>query len=306
MADDIIPAQTAREAGPLDALLAGDERAAERLFNRLPVAQQVRQVIAAPWNIRVRMILLAQNARAVVRALPPDELYWTVKHHGVEDALAVISLTSHEQFQYVVDMDCWSHDELDPAALTRWYRLLSKCHETKVHEWFSRADEPLLVGSLQQFLHVAKIEERSDITEEYARMPAATLDNVYYFNFIRDEAQTFIMPMLNAVYQNDPQRLYSLLEGVQNDCAAEVVEEALRWRKSRIAEHGFPDPEEAASIYQFVSDKEIGLLRKGCGHRPEDADRGVVSGMRGLTRYSLSAGGMPKVLEEALLREMHS
>lgn len=300
MTEKVIPLQPARDAASLDALLAADEQTAETMFNRLPLQKKVQQIIAAPWDKRVRLILLAENARAVVQAMPSDELYWTVKHHGPEDALAVISLTSHEQFQYIVDIDCWNQDELDPAAVTRWYRLLSKCHEDKVLEWFLNADEPLLIGTLKQFLHVVKLEEHSDISEEYAQMPAYTLDGVYYFNFLRDDAHAFIMPLLNAVYQTNPQRLYSLLEGVQSDSAPEVIEEALRWRNSRIAECGFPEPEEAASIYQFVSDKEIGLLRKGCAHRTDGGRTACVVQQHGLTRHNLAVSGMPTALAEAL------
>ena len=285
----------------LDELVKQDESAAEKLFNQLPLSQKVQQVLAAPWDVRIRLILLAHNARQLVQALPPDELYWTVKQYGLEDALSIITMTSHEQFQYMIDLDCWQRDILDPAALARWYRLLSKCNENKVLEWFVRTDESLIVSTLQQFIHVEKIEEQSDISEEYARMPLATLDGVYYFHFLRDDAHTYLMPLLQAVYHHNPQLFYSLVEGVLHDFSAEVMEEALRWRISRIAEHGFPDPEEAASIYQFVSDKEVALLRKGCTVRDADGEQLIAPQGTGLSiRHSIATAGIPPVLADAL------
>ncbi|MCX8043704.1 MAG: DUF6178 family protein [Desulfobacterota bacterium] len=285
----------------LGELLLHDEAAAEKLFNQLSLRQKVQQVLAMPWDRRIRLIMLAENTRQLVQALPPDELYWTVKHHGIDDALSVISLTSHEQFQYFIDLDCWQRDDLDAAAVARWYRLLSRCSEAKVIEWFARADEPLLVSMLKLLMHVEKIEEQSDISEEYARMPLDTLDGIYFFSFLHEEAQSYLLPIMRTLYAYNQHLFYSLMEGIINDSAVETTDEALHWRRSRIEEHGFSDFDEAVSIYQFVSDKEIELLRKGCGHhiatgRISPADAAPV------LRHRIAASGMPQILADALCK----
>ncbi len=300
MTKRVIPIRSSREHAPIDQVLARDPQAAEKLFNSLSLAEKVQQVLAVPWDKRMPLILLADNARELVRNLPPEELYWTIKQRGPEDALGLITLTTHEQFQYIVDIDCWRRDDLDNAALALWYRLLSKCHETKVLEWFTRSDEALLVSSLKQFISISKMQEDTDSSEEYEKVPAYTVDGVYFFNFLTADAYQYIMPMLNALYQERPNRFYSLLEGVMWDSGIEAAEEAYHWRKSRIAEHGFPDPDEAKSIYQFMSDKECALLHKGCAKCADTgADpSGSAFGLR--LRYSMRQERLPQFLTDAL------
>lgn len=299
MTDKQIPTQQPGTLTRIEELMRHDEAAAEKLFNRLSLQEKVRQVLAAPWETRVRLIMLADNPRKLVQALPEEELYWTLKQHGPEDALSIITMTTHDQFQYIIDIDCWQRDNLDVSAVERWYRLLSKCHESKVIEWFVHADEPLLVSTLKQLMYVEKVQEDSDVSEEYARMPLHTLDGVYYFSFLRDDAQGYLMPMLRALYHYNPQLFYSLMEGIITDFSAEALEEALHWRTSRIAEHGFPDLDEAASVYQIITDKEIELLQKGVAGRKGKKDLRQESFVP-THRHSIAQCGIPQLLDEAL------
>jgi len=300
MTKRVIPIRSARDHAPIEQLMARDPQAAEKLFNSLSLAEKVQQVLAAPWDKRMAMILLAHNARELVQSMPPEELYWTIKQRGPEDSLGLITLTSHEQFQYIVDIDCWRKDSLDPAALALWYRLLSKCHETKVLDWFTCADDALLVSSLKQFISISKMQEDPDISEEYEKVPTSTVDGVFFFNFLNVEAHNYIMPLLNALYQENPNRFNSIVEGILWDSSIEAEEEAYHWRKSRIAEHGFPDPDEAMSIYQFMSDKECALLLKGCAKSSAGGDE-PSAGAHGIRlRYSMQQDGMPLFFGDVL------
>lgn len=300
MTKRVIPIQSARDHAPIEQLMARDPQAAEKLFNSLSLAEKVQQVLAAPWDKRMAMIQLAHNARELVQSLPTDELYWTIKQRGPEDALGLITLTTHEQFQYIVDIDCWRKESLDPASLALWYRLLSKCHETKVLDWFTLADDALLVSSLKQFISIFKMQEDTDISEEYEKMPPTTVDGVYYFTFLNAEAHQYIMPLLNALYQERPNRFYSIVEGILWDSGIEAEDEAYHWRKSRIAEQGFPDSDEAMSIYQFMSDKECALLHKGCLKCSDGSDEASVGTYGIRLRYSMQQEGMPLFLADVL------
>ncbi len=233
---------------------------AEKAFNTLGLPDRVNLVLALPWAKRLDAILMAADSRELLQALPKDEIYWTIKERGIEDSLALISMTSHDQLQYIIDIDCWHGGALNSAAIKTWYQMLSKCHESKVIEMFDNADDEFIIASLKTFFTVSKIEEETDISEEYEEMPDYTIDGIYYFQFLDNDARLFVMPILEVLYQHDRFRFYSLVEGVLWDSRIETEHEALHWRTSRVAEHGFPDFDEAGSIYRFISEEEITAL----------------------------------------------
>ena len=274
---------------PLDLLLL-DSGKAEKIFNSLDRDRQIELVLAAPWQKRRDIIMLAQNARELVQALPPQEIYLTVLQSGVEDSVQLIALTSHEQFQFLFDMDCWRKDSLDGPSIARWYNVLAKCNEQKVIDWFEQADEEFLVASLKKLLRVTKIQQDTDISEEYEDMPATTLDGIYFFTFLAPEAYNSIMPIFNALYQHDRGGFYSLAEGILWDSPAEVEEAACGWKTKRMAEYGFPEFEEALSIYEVMPDREIERLSETATIETTAQARPAAI----LPRYGLSDDDMPR------------
>ncbi len=152
-------------------LLKLPQNSAEKLFNNLSTDKKAELVISAPFKDRIDLILMSDDSKALVQALPEEEVYWTIKERGRTDSLSIISRTSHEQFQYLIDVDCWNRDEIDFNNIAEWYLLLGKCNEVKVVEWFEKADERFLISTLKRFMGIAKIESETDILEEYEDMP---------------------------------------------------------------------------------------------------------------------------------------
>lgn len=300
MEKKIVKIDEYRENISSDMLLTLDPQKAEKAFNKLPLEKMVQVVLSAPWEKRMDIIMLAENSRQLVQALPEEEVYWTVKARGEEDSLALISMTNQEQFQYLVDIDCWDKDRIDINNVEIWYRLLSKCHESKVIEWFEKADDEFLTFSLKKLVNIFKIEEETDISEEYAEMPSYTLDGIYYFKFINNDARLFVMPILNVLYQHNQYRFFSIVEGIIWDFEMESEEEALYWRRTRISEKGFPDLYEAMEIYQYISDNEIKLLLKK-GNNSEITKCGVEKNRNSIhLRYAIKFGGIPPFLFNVL------
>jgi hypothetical protein len=240
--------------------------------------------------------MLSENARGLVQALPPQEIHMTVFHNGVEDSLQLIALTSHEQLRFLFDMECWRKDSLNAASVFRWYAILAKCNEQKVLDWFEKADEEFLVGSFKKLIKVKKIQQDTDISEEYPDMPAATLDGIYFFIFLEKDAYGSVMPILNALYQHDRGKFYSLVEGIIWDSLPEVEEAAYAWKTRRLAEYGFPEFEEALSMYQLMSDREFERISTSIKYDTKaPSSSGAV-----LPRYVLSGDEMPRFFVTAL------
>jgi len=249
------------DSAMLLALINNDPSEAEKFINKLPLSKQVETVLAIDWAKRYDLMLLSSNPSQLIQAMPEEEIYWTIKERGVDDSLPVISRTSHDQFQYMLDIDCWNRDSLDKAPLASWLKILARCNEAKVVQWFNNTDDEFLVTTFKKFLKIVKIEQESDISEEYEDMPLYTLDNVNYFNFFNEDDRIFIIPLLNVLHEDNNRRFYALIDAIYWDFDVEQEHEAFRWRQSRIAEKGFPDLDEALTVYQVLSDYDINEIK---------------------------------------------
>src|SRR5512137_1869342 len=71
---------------------------------------------------RLDLLLDQPDPRAIVRALPADELFYAIQEAGLSDASDVVQLSSPEQFQAFVDLDAWRGNDADPMRLMPWIR----------------------------------------------------------------------------------------------------------------------------------------------------------------------------------------
>ena len=83
---------------------------------------------------------------------------------------------------------------------------------------------------------------------------------MYYFKFTDDEARLVSIPFLHLLYKTDSAYFYYLMENTRCVSAIELEEDVLRIRQGRMAEQGFPEQDEAWSIYQYLSADEIQAL----------------------------------------------
>ncbi|MBE9594180.1 MAG: hypothetical protein IMF19_11980, partial [Proteobacteria bacterium] len=100
-----------------DSLLTLPEAEAEALMNELSLAEQASVVLMTPWERRQEIILLSQDSMALVQGLPVEELFWTVKAIGPQDAVHILNLANAEQLQFVFDLDWWHKAELRPEKI---------------------------------------------------------------------------------------------------------------------------------------------------------------------------------------------
>ncbi len=239
-----------------------DSLIAEKMFNRLSLEDKLSLVMAASWKDRVDMVLMDRNPVELIHAMPEEELYWTVKMYGERDSLQLLSMTSHDQLQYIYDIELWNKDLIDKKNLEKWLGILCRLSEEKVVDWFLNFDQEFIIASLKKLLQVFKVEADNDLSEEYLNLPYYTMDGVYFLNFLTPDSEVILKPMLNVLYENDSNWFYMLMEGIIWDSPHEDEETAFRFKQSRLSEKGFPSVDEAMAVYQLISDAEIEGLKK--------------------------------------------
>jgi len=252
-------------------LLTLPSAGAEALMNNLSLAEQASLVLMTQWERRQEMILLSQDSRALVQGLPVEELFWTVKAIGPQDAVHILSLANAEQLQFVFDLDWWHKAELRPEKIATWILLLFEAGEEAMAswlQWLKKKDETLLPAILRPFIRIYKRPDDMDIQEAKDELPLFTLDNVYFVSFQKEALQPIWGRFLMKMLEVSPGLYRDVLETILWESEAENMENAFRLRRSRIRDWGLADYYDALDIYaplhgNHIRKVEISFFEEG-------------------------------------------
>jgi hypothetical protein len=237
--------------------LPEDPKEAQRIFNALPAEQQLEIVLKTRGKERIHTLFLSEHAQELVHRLPELEVFLTVKEVGEKDAMDLISLTTPEQYQYLLDLDFWKKDQLDPEKALHWMEILIESGEEKVAQFIRSTDPEFIALLLKKFLHVTTLEEES--LEGRERVPFFTLDQHYYIDFEGKGAREVFQPFLQVLYRIDEKGYRRLMEAMIRELESDLEETGYRLRNGRLADYGFPDFEEALEIYRFINPDSLSV-----------------------------------------------
>ena len=238
-------------ADPSILTLPEDPKEAQKAFQSLPTKDQLNMVLKAHGKERLHYLFLSENPEQLVQQLPELEVFLTAKEVGERDSLELISLTTPEQFQYLLDLDFWKKDRLDPEKVLHWMELLVESGEKKVTQFLQSTDPEFIALLLKKFLEVITIEGEALGTRD--RIPLFTLDQYYYINFKGKGAREIFQPFLEILYRVDDRGFRRLMDSLLVELESELEETGYRLRNARLADYGFPDFEEALEIYRFLN-----------------------------------------------------
>lgn len=237
------------QPGRLLELESADSRAAEALWHGLSQAERLRVVLAARGKQRERLITLAADSAALTQALAVDEFAATALELGPDDAGALIELSSDEQLTYLLDLTGWQAERFAPARYEAWLPLIVQAGPERMLRWLASTDLEVLSLLMGHWVRVAKWLPSQDEQEPPDDLPEFTLDGVYYIDFPRAEERDLLVQVLTALRSEQPQRFREVMEAMLWEGAANLAEQADRWRAGRLADHGFPGRLEALELW---------------------------------------------------------
>ena len=240
-------------------LLPEDPKEAEQVFNALSPQEQFDLLLQARAKERLHYLFLSRNPEQIVQQLPELEVFLTIKEIGDRDALSLISLVTPEQFQFVLDLDFWKRDELDPEKILHWLEILLECGEKKIAQFIQSTDPEFIALLFKKFLHVTTLE--GEPLEAVEKVPAFTLDQYYFVHFTGKETRAIAEPFLKIYSLIHPEGYQRLMEALIWELDSGLEETEYRIRNARLSEYGFPDFEEALEIYRFIHPDS--LISKG-------------------------------------------
>ena len=101
----------------LPVTLPEDPKETQKVFNSPSIEHQLNIVLEARGKDRLHYLFLSEHPEVLVQQLPEREVFFTVKEVGEKDCLDLSSLATPDQFQYLLDLDFWKRDQLDPEKV---------------------------------------------------------------------------------------------------------------------------------------------------------------------------------------------
>ena len=228
-----------------------------------------KQILAMPPEQALDRILESEEPAALVHSFPEQDLHFLIHDIGAEDALAVLSLASGKQWEYILDMEVWQGDRVDLAAMMRWFDLLHRADARRAAQWLiSQKTEEV------EFFLFKNIEVRirehdqdpSDFGDDFF-----SLDGVFYIrpagelfwsesefgDIEKAHYREFVIKWIKSLADFDHIAYQRLALETVHVLPAESEEEAFRLRNVRLAEKGFLAFDEAVGVYQPLKPKDL-------------------------------------------------
>jgi hypothetical protein len=201
------------------------------------------------------VILHSPSPQALVRSLPADELYLTIRDIGLGDAVPLVQLASPSQLKTFIDLDAWSGDALEPRKVLPWLRAAragSTLEPRAAARWerkLAALDPEVLLLVLRDALRVHDLEADPDpelASDRFMRTP----EGKHVVEFTVDGPEYMaVRGVLDDLYAQDPFQATRLLSSLAWEAPSELEETALRWRAGRLADLGWPSLDEALSWF---------------------------------------------------------
>jgi hypothetical protein len=204
---------------------------------------------------RLDVVLDSRRPEALVRSLPADELYFTVRDIGLSDAALLVQLASPEQFKTFLDLEAWSGDRFEPRRALPWLRAAragAQLEPRAASRWarkLAALDPEVLYLVLRDALRLHDLEQDPDpefASDRFMRTP----EGRYMIEFEVDGTEYLaVRGIVDDLYAEDAFKATRLLSAIRSEMPSELEETALRWRSGRLADLGYPSKEEALSWF---------------------------------------------------------
>jgi hypothetical protein len=231
-------------------IISGDNKKTQLTLVKPSVDQeQLDALRVMPAKRRMDSIVADRNGARLVRALYPQELYWTAKEIGNIDALPLLEMASTEQLIFFLDMELWRGWEFDSHKAIEWLGLLKEFSESVILDLIDAMDIEMLVMMLQREIIVGGGVGDMVGDEERSYEWDHSFDQVFMITFRNKENSDLVKWFIDLLYRYNQPFYRHIMECVKNEVATELEELCLQFRNSRLSDLGFPAPDDARLIY---------------------------------------------------------
>ncbi|WP_257456412.1 DUF6178 family protein [Archangium lipolyticum] len=211
-----------------------------------------RQLASLPARRRLDALIESRDARALVRSLPAEDLYFTIMEVGLADSTELVHLASPEQFRTFVDLGGWKKDKLSLHEVLTWLRAARGDEPEDFLQKLRGVDTEVLESLLREFTVIHDLEENPDVNPEGVTMETPEGRYLVEFKGVEGPELAGMRSLLNDLIADNPFEAVRFLEATRWEVPGELEETAHRFRTARLQDLGFPPLEEAVRLFSRV------------------------------------------------------
>ncbi len=214
---------------------------------------ELARALGSRGQERLQAILESSAPEALTRALAPVEVFYTYSELDDEGQRSLVRLLSGVQVDYLLDLDLWQKDRLDPVKALLWLERLFLSDPEQAVGWMLRADTELVVLVLQHLVVVTEGPTGSDVAlvEAQDSLPPFSAEGIYYIHFKFPPAAKLLKELFIRVAGEDMENYLALLQDMNNLTSSQAEEAAHEQRWRRLKDEGFLPPEDAYEVYSW-------------------------------------------------------
>lgn len=204
------------------------------------------------------------DGRALVRGIPPEEVYATIIDVGLVDSTEIVQLSTPDQFRTYVDLASWQKDRVDVLEVLHWLRAARGDDEEEYQRKLQRIDMELIELMFKKLTHIHNLVEDPDVNTEGVTLE--TPEGQFLIEFTIDGVDEHAMRQLTKdLMAANPFELTRFLEAVRWDQTTELEEAAFQFRQSRLQDLGFPPLDEALKVFAWVDPAKVKVVEGAPG-----------------------------------------
>ncbi len=238
------------------------------------------EILELPAGEAIESILDAKYPAAIVHSFPEQDFHLLIHETGLNDSLPLLALASKKQLEYILDTEIWDRDRIAIRPATAWIAIFLQADMDRMVEWFMSEKSELIEFFLYNNIEI-KIREHDQDPDELGE-GFITVDNTLYIKIpearheeeegepYEEYRKELLQTLIRKFADLDYARYRNILLETMSMIPSEYEEEEFRMRNVRLAEKGFLPFEEAVSIYQHISRRN--LRKTGKNARPHHED----------------------------------
>ncbi len=225
----------------------------EEDFYRLPFAEKRNYLASLPPTEKIELILGDPEAVKLIRAMPPQELYWLFKEIDVADAMELLGVATPRQCVFILDMELWRGWAFEEDKAVEYLGYILNGSDQQFIELLPHLDFNLLSLFLGRELIVAGGIGDLNTDEERQTDWDHTFDDLFLIKFKNPKHAPIIGSFLERVCRVDNRLYVALMETVSAEIDTESEEECYHLKSGRLADLGFPPHDEALLLYSRIN-----------------------------------------------------
>lgn len=225
----------------------------EEDFYRLTFEDKRSYLASLPPADKIELLLGDPEARRLIRAMLPQELYWLFKGVDTADAMELLGVANPRQCVFILDMELWRGWAFEEEKAVEYLGYILNGSDEHFKELLPHLDFNLLSLFLGRELIVAGGVGDLNADEERQTDWDHTFDDLFLIKFRNPKHARIIGSFLELVCRFDNPLYVALMESVSAEIDTESEEECYHLKSGRLADLGFPPHDEALEIYSRIN-----------------------------------------------------